>query len=46
MTNLNINKGFETMIPKAPPPKREALFSNNISFKLFNRRISFSIEVK
>ncbi len=44
MTNLNINKGFECMIPKKRKIK-EALFRNSLSFKIFNKRITFSLEV-
>ena len=43
--NLNINKGFENMIPKETIKKREVLFKNEIRFKIFKRRISFSIEI-
>ena len=46
MNDLNINKGFEAMIPKAQPKKKEALFYNNISFKIFNKRFTLNIEVK
>ena len=45
MTNLNINKGFESMIPK-PKPKKEVVFKNHIQFKIFKKTISFSLEVK
>ena len=46
MNNLNINKGFEAMIPKPKPTIKESLFKNNISFRIFNRRFSLLIEVK
>ena len=46
MNNLNINKGFESMIPKPKPKPKEALFTNNISFKVFNKRFTLAIEVK
>ena len=45
MTNLNINKGFESMIPKAKP-KEEVVFRNTIKFKIFKKTISLSLEVK
>jgi len=45
MTNLNINKGFEAMIPKQKP-KEEVIFRNQIKFKIFKRTISFSLELK
>ncbi len=46
MNNLNMNKGFEAMIPKPKPKQKEALFHNNISFKIFNKRFTLNIEVK
>ena len=46
MTNLNMNKGFEAMIPKPKPKPKEALFKNNITFKIFNRRFTLNIEVR
>jgi len=45
MNNININKGFEAMIPKPKPKPKEALFKNNISFTIFNRRFILNIEV-
>ena len=45
MTNLNINRGFEALIPKSKP-KEEIVFQNKIKFKIFKKTISFSIEVK
>ena len=46
MNDLNINKGFEAMIPRPKEKPKEALFQNNISFKIFNKRFTFQIEVK
>jgi len=48
MKDLNINKGFECMIPKEKTKKeeKEAVFKNQIQFKIFKKTISFSIEVK
>ncbi len=46
MNDLNINKGFEAMIPKPKQKTKEALFKNNISFKIFNKRFTLNIEVK
>ena len=46
MNNLNINKGFEAMLPKPKPKIKEAFFQNNISFKIFNKRFTLNIEVR
>ena len=46
MNDLNINKGFECMIPKPKKKKEEAVFKNQIQFRIFKKTISFSIEVK
>ena len=45
MNDLNINRGFEAMIPKAKP-REEVVFQNKIKFKIFKKTISFSLEVK
>jgi len=45
MKDLNINRGFETMLPKKKP-KEEGVFRNQIQFRLFKKTISFSLEVK
>jgi len=44
--NLNINKGFESMIPKEKPKEKKPVFSNQLSIKIFKRRLSLSIELK
>ena len=46
MNNLNINKGFEAMIPKPKTKTQEVLFQNKITFKIFNKRFSFQVEIK
>ena len=46
MNDLNMNRGFEAMIPKEKPKPKEPLFKNNITFSLFKRRVTLLIEVK
>ena len=43
---MNINRGFEAMIPKEPDKELTPTFNNQIKFKLFGRVISFNLEVK
>ena len=43
---MNINRGFETMIPKEKEKQITPTFHNQIKFKLFNRVITFNLEVK
>ena len=43
--SLNINKGFESMIPK-PKTQEKPQLKNFITFKIFSRRFTFSLEVK
>ena len=45
MTDLNINKGFESMLPKDKTKEKETIFKNQIKFKIFRKTISFSLEV-
>ena len=46
MNGLNINKGFELMIPKEPEEhKEEALFDNRIQFSFLKRMITFSFQI-
>lgn len=45
MSELNINKGFEAMIP-TKKKEQESIFKNQIQFKIFKKTISFSIELK
>ena len=45
MTNLNINRGFESMIPKKQKIS-EPLFKQEIKFRIFKKTISFLLEVK
>lgn len=42
---MNINRGFEIMIPKREE-KPTSQYKNQIRFKLFNRVFSFTLEVK
>ena len=46
MNELNINKGFEAMIPKPKQKEKKPQLKNFITFKLFKRRFNISIEVK
>jgi len=41
---MNINRGFESMIPKEK--QSTPTFHNQIKFKLFGRVITFNLEVK
>ena len=43
---MNINRGFETMIPKEKEKQINPTFQNQIKFKLFGRVITFNLEVK
>jgi hypothetical protein len=43
---MNINRGFETMIPKENQKEITPTFYNQIKFKLFGRVITFNLEVK
>ena len=45
MMDLNINRGFESMIPKKKEEKKP-LFNHQISFKIFNKEFRFLLEVK
>jgi len=42
---MNINRGFEIMIPKREE-KPTSQFKNQIRFKLFNKVFCFTLEVK
>lgn len=44
-TELNINRGFESMIPKKKKEEVKSLFNHRIEFKLFKRKFSFKINV-
>lgn len=44
--DLNINKGFEAMLPKPKSKEKKPQLSNFVSFKIFSRRFTFSLEVK
>jgi hypothetical protein len=46
MNDLEINRGFEAMIPKKKQEKKPPLFRHNLIFKLFNKRIQFLLEIK
>ncbi len=43
---MNINRGFETMIPKEKAKEPTPTFDNQIKFKLFGRVITFNLQVK
>ena len=43
---MNINRGFESMIPKENKKEPTPNFYNQIKFKLFGRVITFNLEVK
>lgn len=45
MMNLNINRGFETMIPKKPKTI-SPVFSNSIRFRFLNKEYSIQFLVK
>lgn len=46
MNELNINKGFEAMIPKPKQKEKEPQLKNFVTFKIFKRRFTISLEVK
>ena len=46
MNEININKGFESMLPKRTQKEKEPSLKNFISFKIFKKRFTFSLEVK
>lgn len=43
---MRINRGFEVMIPKADVKKPASQFKNLISFRLFGKQYSITLEVK
>ena len=43
---MNINRGFESMIPKEKEKEPTPTFYNQIKFKLFGRVITFNLEMK
>ena len=45
-SDLNINRGFEAMLPKPKSKEKKPQLSNVVSFKIFSRRFTFSLEVK
>ena len=45
MINLNINKGFEAMLPKPKQKKEEALHNHVLKFRMFKREFEFSFKV-
>jgi len=47
MTNLNMNRGFEAMIPKSKEPetKEKKLFLHHLKFSIFGREYAIMLEV-
>ena len=47
MNDLNINKGFEAMIPKPKEPltQEKKLFLHHLRFSIFGREYSIMLEV-
>lgn len=45
MSPLNINKGFEAMIPKSKKPKEKKLFLHHLKFSMFGREYKIMLEV-
>ena len=45
MTDLNINRGFEAMIPKPKKTKEKKLFLHHLQFSLFGREYKIMLEV-
>ena len=45
MTELNINRGFEAMIPKPKKKKEKKLFLHHLQFSLFGREYKIMLEV-
>ena len=45
MTFLNINKGFEAMMPKPPPEEEEELHKHELKFKFFKREFVFRFQI-
>jgi len=45
MDELDINRGFEAMIPRKKQEKTPSLFSHSLRFKIFNKRIHFLLEI-
>jgi hypothetical protein len=44
---ININRGFESMLPNQKRPKeKEPQLKNFITFKIFKRRFTLTLEVK
>ena len=48
MSEINMNRGFESMLPKKreTTKEKEPELKNFISFKIFKKRFTFSLEVK
>ena len=45
MNDLDINRGFEAMIPRKKEDKKHPLFSHSLRFNIFNKRIHFLLEI-
>lgn len=45
MSGLNINKGFEAMIPRPKQTKEKKLFLHHLKFSLFGREYKIMLEV-
>ena len=46
MNEININRGFEAMLPKPKRKEKEPQLKHFITFTLFKKRFTFSLEVK